>query len=497
MDSPSYVPYSRLSDARETRMQPQSSIFPLQPVQFSTGEELVLRGGRELFPLLPQAFEGINQIGFIGWGSQAPAQSQNLRDSLATVGSDILVKVGLRLDSKSVASAHAAGFTVDGSTLGEMFEVANTSDFIIVLISDGAMTKLWKPITEAMKPGATLGLSHGFLFGYLESIGEKLRTDINVILMAPKGMGPSVRLLYLQGKETEGAGINSSDAVEQDVGGRAMDYALAWAVGTGSPSTFFTTMRNEVISDLTGERAMLLGGLWGLSEALYALFLSQGMKPEAAFLNSVKGLTSTVTRMISERGLKGLAEIIETYQCGAEFRNGYNMAYPVMDRIIREIYTKVASWQEIGEVVKETSALEHTPMSNIEASDMWKLDKSLYAAEAPVTPELAFAAGAFVAGVMAQMRILREHGHGTSEIANESLIEIVDSLIPFMDKCWVTARLGTRAWGPWFRQNLAKRLKSVPSSWETESYDTFLGDSLHGDIALCFQFRPPVRISVV
>ena len=142
-------------------MQPQSSIFPLQPVQFSTGEELVLRGGRELFPLLPQAFEGINQIGFIGWGSQAPAQSQNLRDSLATVGSDILVKVGLRLDSKSVASAHAAGFTVDGSTLGEMFEVANTSDFLIVLISDGAMTKLWKPITEAMKPGATLGEGKG------------------------------------------------------------------------------------------------------------------------------------------------------------------------------------------------------------------------------------------------------------------------------------------------------------------------------------------------
>lgn len=500
MSFPAYIRSN--NDRQENVMsKPQSSIFPLQPVAFSTGEEMVLRGGRRLFHLLLEAFQGIQQIGFIGWGSQGPAQSQNLRDSLQEAGSDIVVKVGLREGSDSAGAARAAGFTEEDGTLGEMYDVIATSDLVILLISDGAQTELWDKIMDAMKSGATLGLSHGFLYGYLQSIGQSFRPDINVIMMAPKGMGPSVRRLYVQGRDTEGAGINSSVAVEQDVNGKATDYALAWAVGTGSPATFFTTMRNEVVSDLTGERAMLLGGLWGLSEALYELFRDQGQTPEEAFRNSVKGLTSTVTNIISQKGLKGLAEEANAYQCGPQFRDGYNRAYPVMDAIIRDIYRSVASWDEINKVVSDTAALSHTPMVDIEASDMWKLDKGLYGEEVRMTPELAFAAGAFTAGVMAQMRILRENGHGTSEIANESLIEIVDSLIPYMDKrgvsymvdnCSITARLGTRYWGPKFAVNLGRALRRD----SRDSYESFAGDPLHDDIAICFEFRPPVRIAV-
>jgi ketol-acid reductoisomerase len=101
-----------------------------------------------------------------------------------------------------------------------MYEVIKESDLVVLLISDAAQSKLYKDIFAAMKPGATLGLSHGFLLGYLDSIGEAFPEDMDVILVAPKGMGPSVRRLYEQGKEVNGAGINSSFAVHQDKSGK-------------------------------------------------------------------------------------------------------------------------------------------------------------------------------------------------------------------------------------------------------------------------------------
>merc|ERR1711966_432305 len=115
------------------------------------------------------------------------------------------------------------------------------SDLVMLLISDAAQAALYKEIFAAMKPGATLGLSHGFLLGYLDSIGESFPEDMDVIAVYPKGMGPSVRRLYEQGKEVNGAGINASFAIQQDVDGKATEVALAWAVGNGAPYLFQTT----------------------------------------------------------------------------------------------------------------------------------------------------------------------------------------------------------------------------------------------------------------
>ena len=403
------------------KTKPTSAVFPLESLKTSGDTEQILRGGRKLFPLLPKALQGIRQIGVIGWGSQGPAQAQNLRDTLAFIGSDIVVKIGLQSGSRSLDSARQAGFQIscDGgeSTLGTIDEIVPNSDLVILLIADGAQTKLWEHITGLMKPGATLGLSHGFLLGYLKSIGRSLRTDINVIMMAPKGMGKSVRLLYLQGRETDGAGINSSVAVEQDVNGRALDYALAWAVGTGSPVTFFTTMEQEVISDLVGERAMLLGGMWGAAEALYDKF-RWTLDPETSFLSSAKGLTSTVSTLISSHGLLGLYQQLIRPEHQEAFRRGYVTAYNPLKSLIEEIYANVSSWAEITEVVEATEALKHTPMTNIEASEMWAVGKSLYQRQVLMSWELAYAAGTYVAGIMAQMETLRDHGHCVSERVN-------------------------------------------------------------------------------
>ncbi len=137
-----------------------SKIFNVERLEFEKDSEQVVKGGRNLFPLLPKAFAGIKQIGVIGWGSQGPAQAQNIRESLA--GTDIRVKVGLRPGSASAKQAEAAGFTQANGTLGDQFDVVRESDLVLLLISDAAQAELFSKVFELVRPGATLGLSHGF-----------------------------------------------------------------------------------------------------------------------------------------------------------------------------------------------------------------------------------------------------------------------------------------------------------------------------------------------
>src|SRR6478609_7030622 len=225
-----------------------SKIFTIEKLDFGKESEQVVKGGRNLFPLLPKAFAGVKQIGVIGWGSQGPAQAQNLRDSL--VGTGIKVKVGLRAGSSSMEEARKADFTEQNGTLGEMFAVIKESDISLLLISDAAQAELYPKVFESLRPGSTLGLSHGFLIGHLKNVGAKLPANINVIAACPKGMGPSVRRLYVQGKEVNGAGINATIAIHQAIDGRATDYAIGWSVALGSPYTFETTLESEYKSDI-------------------------------------------------------------------------------------------------------------------------------------------------------------------------------------------------------------------------------------------------------
>ena len=179
-----------------------SNVFETRTITLADREETIVAGGRHLFALLPRAFEGISQIGVIGWSSQGPAQAQNLRESLE--GSNIRVKVGLREGSASMKQAGAVGFTKENGTLGEMYSVIGESDMSLLLISDAAFAENYRRIFDAFRPGTTLGLSHGFLLSHLQANGEEFPSDINVIAVCPKGMGPSVRRLYEQGREVTG-----------------------------------------------------------------------------------------------------------------------------------------------------------------------------------------------------------------------------------------------------------------------------------------------------
>ena len=282
----------------------ETRVFEKEKINLADTEEYIVRGGRDKFALLPKAFDGIKKIGVIGWGSQGPAQAQNLRDSLE--GSDITVTVGLRSGSGSWKKAESAGFAEADGTLGEMMSVIRESDLVILLISDGAQAALYKDIFNEMKKGATLGLSHGFLLGYMQSLGETWPADINVIGVCPKGMGPSVRRLYEQGKTVNGAGINTSFAVEQDVTGKATDYALGWSVALGAPFSFMTTLEMEYRSDIFGERGILLGAVHGIVEALYRRYVRQGMSEEEAFQRSVESVTGPISKTISHKGIKAV-----------------------------------------------------------------------------------------------------------------------------------------------------------------------------------------------
>ena len=286
-----------------------STVFQKEKIVLGGTEEWIVRGGRHLFPLLPKAFAGIRQIGVIGWSSQGPAQAQNLRESLA--GSGIRVKVGLRADSHSIANVEKAGFTEATGTRGEMYDVIAGSDLVLLLISDAAQADNFDRIMAAIRPGATLGLSHGFLVAYVKSSGRTFRNDINIIGVCPKGMGPSVRRLYEQGREINGAGINCSFAVHQDIDGNATDYALAWAIGLGSPCTFETTLEFEYKSDIFGERGILLGAVHGICESLYRWFRGHGRQPDDAFLDSARSITGAISKQISAAGLLGTYEALD------------------------------------------------------------------------------------------------------------------------------------------------------------------------------------------
>jgi ketol-acid reductoisomerase len=127
----------------------KTEVFDTEIIKLAETEEMVVVGGRDKFNLLPKAFDGVNQIGVIGWGSQGPAQAQNLRDSLE--GTDIKVKIGLREGSSSMASAREAGFTEDNDTLGEMYQVIRESDMVILLISDAAQAENFQKVFDNLK----------------------------------------------------------------------------------------------------------------------------------------------------------------------------------------------------------------------------------------------------------------------------------------------------------------------------------------------------------
>ncbi|HUP87329.1 MAG TPA: hypothetical protein VM143_16875 [Acidimicrobiales bacterium] len=477
--------------------------FTIEEVVLDGAIERFVRGGRHLFPRLADALEGIEEIGVLGWGSQGRAQALNLRDALA--GTDIRVTVGLRAGSASREDARRCGFIAADGSLGELSDVAGRADLVLFLVSDAAQVELHGEVFARMKRGATLGLSHGFLISHLANAGEGLPAGVNVVGVCPKGMGLSVRRLFEQGTTKDGAGINVSVAVEQDADGRAADVALAWAIGLGAPFVFTTTMEAEFRSDLFGERGVLLGAVHGLAESAYRRLRDQGVGADEAFARSAAAITGPIAQTISRSGIEGLVAAILPAEA-ASFECAYAATYQPCRRVLEEIYDEVVSGRELAGVIDAGKRLERWPMPPIERTSMWRVGaerraRGLNDGELdPVT------VGAFVATMIAQIDVLRERGHSWSEIANESVIEAVDSLLPYMrargiaymvDSCSTTARLGARRWGPIFEAAYTREaFAAVDDGAAPPAARSLESHPIHGVLTALRDFRPSVDIAV-
>jgi ketol-acid reductoisomerase len=486
----------------------RSDVFDLVEVDLGGTGEQVLVGGRHLFSSLPDAFAGIHRIGVIGWGPQGRAQALNLRDSLA--GSGIRVSVGLRRGSSSLAGARSDGFSEHDGTLGEMFDVIRGSDLVILLIADAALAELCEEIFAAVKPNAVIGLAHGFLLAHLQATGGQFPATNSVIGVCPKGMGASVRRLYEQGRDIERAGINCSVAVHQDVDGRAADIALGWAVALGAPFIFETTLRSEFLSDIAGERAILLGIPHAIAEALYRRCIELGDDPSRAFLRSTESMTGPLARAISHGGLRAVLDLLHGDD-RRSFDDAYCATYEAFMPLLAELYDEVASGNEITSVRLATRRLADRPMASVDGSRMWLVGQDVRARRGELEVEVGLdplTAGIFCGAMVAQIDLLRSRRHPWSEIANESVIEVVDSLIPYMhargiaymiDNCSTTARLGARKWGPRFEAAISQQV--LPTLDDTGARDddritALETHSIHDVLAAIGHYRPALDIAV-
>ena len=296
-------------------------------INFGGVEETVVT--REEFPL-EKAKEVLKNetIAVIGYGIQGPGQGLNLRDN----GFNVIV--GQRKESKTWDKAVADGW-IPGETLFDIEEACQRGTIIEYLLSDAAQIEVWPKVKKHLTAGKTLYFSHGFAITYKERTGIVPPADGDVIMVAPKGSGTSLRRLFVQGR-----GINSSFAVFQDATGRAKERCLALGIGIGSGYMFETDFKREVYSDLTGERGTLMGAIQGIFAAQYDTLRANGHTPSEAFNESIEELTQSLMPLISENGMDWMyANCSTTAQRGAldwwkKFRDATR---PVFENLYNEV----------------------------------------------------------------------------------------------------------------------------------------------------------------
>ncbi len=304
-------------------------------------------------------------IAVVGYGVQGPAQALNMRDN------GIPVIIGQeKLNDGSYEKAIKDGF-VPGKTLFSVQEAVERATVVQYLVSDAAQMMLWPSVKAALQPGAALYFSHGFSIVYKEQTGVVPPANVDVILVAPKGSGTSVRANFLSG-----SGINSSFAIHQDYTGRAYERTVALGIAIGSGYLFPTTFQNEVYSDLTGERGILMGALAGVMEAQYNKLRSKGHSPSEAFNETVEELTQSLIRLVDRNGMDWMyANCSTTAQRGAldwlpEFRKAVE---PVFDRL----YESVENGTEVRIVLTANSAPDYKEklgeeLRQMRESEMWQ-----------------------------------------------------------------------------------------------------------------------------
>jgi ketol-acid reductoisomerase len=314
---------------------------------------------------------GSETIAVLGYGVQGKGQSLNMRDN----GLNIII--GLRENSKGWQQAQEDGW-VPGKTLFPLEEAAKRGTIIQYLLSDAGQKDYWPKLKPHLTKGKALYFSHGFSIVFKDQTGVVPPKDIDVILCAPKGSGTTVRRHFLEGK-----GINSSWAVYQDATGRAKDRCLALGIAIGSGYLFETTFQKEVVSDLTGERGVLMGAIYGLWLAQYEVLRAHGHSPQEAFNETVEEATQSLYPLIAEKGMDWMyANCSTTAQRGALdwFRKFRDATKPVFEQLYKSV--------ETGEETRRTLEANSRPdyrqqlekeLKEIADSEMWQAGKQVRA----------------------------------------------------------------------------------------------------------------------
>ena len=319
---------------------------------------------REEFPL-EKAREVLKNetIAVLGYGVQGPGQACNLRDN----GFNVIV--GQR-PGKTYEKAVADGW-VPGETLFSLEEAAERGTIVCLLLSDAAQMQLWPTIKPHLTAGKTLYFSHGFAITWNDRTGVVPPKDIDVIMVAPKGSGTSLRTMFLEGR-----GLNSSYAIYQDASGKALEKVLAFGIGIGSGYLFETTFQREATSDLTGERGSLMGAIQGLLLAQYEVLRENGHSPSEAFNETVEELTQSLGPLFAQKGMDWMyANCSTTAQRGA--LDWMGPFHDAIKPVVEKLYASVKSGHEAQISIDSNSKPDYRAglekeLAALHDSEMWR-----------------------------------------------------------------------------------------------------------------------------
>jgi ketol-acid reductoisomerase len=308
-------------------------------------------------------------IAVIGYGVQGPGQSLNMKDN----GFNVIVGQSKKFP-RDWDRARKDGW-VPGKTLFSIEEACERGTVIEMLVSDAAQRVMWPTVKARLEPGNALYFSHGFSIVYKNQTKVIPPKNVDVIMVAPKGSGLSLRRNFLSG-----AGINSSFAVEQEATGHALERCLALGIAVGSGYLFPTTFRKEVFSDLTGERGVLMGAIAGIMEAQYAELRRHGHSPSEAFNETVEEFTESLIRLVAENGMDWMySNCSATAQRGAlDWKPKFRKA---VTPVFSELYKRVASGKETARVLSSCGRPDYqkqltSELTRIANSEMWRAGKA-------------------------------------------------------------------------------------------------------------------------
>ena len=332
-------------------------------INFGGVEEEVVT--REEFPL-DKAKEVMKDetIAVIGYGVQGPGQALNLKDN------GFHVIVGQRKGGKSWQKALDDGW-VEGQDLFEIEEACDKGTVIQYLLSDAGQISQWPTVKKYLTKGKALYFSHGFGITYSDQTNIIPPEDIDVILVAPKGSGTSLRRLFVAGK-----GLNSSFAIHQDVTGRARERVISLGIGVGSGYLFETDFKKEVFSDLTGERGSLMGAIQGLFAAQYDLLRKRGHTPPEAFNETVEEATQSLYPLIAENGMDWMyANCSTTAQRGA--LDWWKKFRDAVAPVFEDLYDSVATGNEARITIESNEKPDYRDkleeeLKELQDSELWK-----------------------------------------------------------------------------------------------------------------------------